>query len=230
MRGYLWQNLREEVWHEFALFGGGLQRESGMVRRAIENDVAYSVWKKLELQRLPSGWRWRVIRAETSRAKREAGLTQIGRPKGSTKKMPAAPTRAQVDYQKRKARGMREKLLDDREGLTHHFTIIAKTPDGNGTYAVDGYIQTGMYLDGGRLGEIFVKVGKLGAIEAMFDQWAIMASLLLQFGAPVEDVFSKFVGSRFEPFGATNNKSIPRCTSVLDYVSRWVLMKYGAES
>jgi ribonucleoside-diphosphate reductase alpha chain len=119
----------------------------------------------------------------------------------------------------------REKLPDDREGVTHHFVIMSAHPDG-GTYDVDGYITTGQYPDG-RLGELFVKVGKSDGSHAMLDQWAISVSYALQYGAPLDGFLGKFVGARFEPSGATKNKEIPRCTSPVDYVARYLLLRYG---
>lgn len=119
---------------------------------------------------------------------------------------------------------MREKLETDRAGIVHHFTIIAKMTDGN-VGELKGYLQTGTYPDG-RLGEVFVKLGKEGEFHALIDQWAIAVSVALQYGAPVGDFLRKFVGARFDPYGATNNKEIPRCTSVVDYAARWLLSKY----
>jgi hypothetical protein len=125
---------------------------------------------------------------------------------------------------KAKRRGMREKLEDIREGITHHFSVLALV---NGEVEeIDGYIQTGCYADG-RLGEVFLKVGRAGDMFAMLDQWAIAFSIALQYGAPLEDLCRKFIGARFEPQGATRNPDIPRCTSLVDYAARWLLQKYG---
>jgi len=141
---------------------------------------------------------------------------------------------------------MRERLPELRGGTTHHFTILArcnklkcvagkiegkdgpyKCPRcaGDGVREVDGYITCNTYEDG-RLGELFIRVGKSGAEEAIYEQWAIGASVAIQFGVPVEAYFRKFLATQFEPAGATKNKSIARCTSVLDYVARYVLMKF----
>lgn len=57
----------------------------------------------------------------------------------------------------------------------------------------------------------------------LLDQWAIAASVALQMGADFESFIGKFVGSRFEPSGATKNKDIPRTTSPLDYIARFLL-------
>lgn len=121
---------------------------------------------------------------------------------------------------------MRERMPAERKGLTHHFTLITKTPDENGVREIDGYLTCNVYPDSGQLGEIFIRIGKSGAEEAIYEQWAIGASIALQFGVPIEAYFKKFLGTRFEPAGATTNKEIPRCTSILDYVSRFILKTY----
>lgn len=126
----------------------------------------------------------------------------------------------------------KQRLPEERRGVTHHFSILTKRTDPEGLdrlVEIDGYLQTGEYEDG-RLGEIFLKVGKAGAESAWIDQWALLFSVALQYGAPVEELAKKFVGTNFEPYGATKNKDIPRCTSVLDYVARYLLAKYGRKS
>jgi hypothetical protein len=142
-----------------------------------------------------------------------------------------------------KERGMKERLEVDRSGITHHFTITAKCDQhdagdvlqarcercgGSGVYEVKGYITTNTYPDG-RLGEIFVGIGKTSSSEAWVDQWARAASFALQYGAPVDEFFGKFIAQNFEPSGATKNKRIPRCSSVLDYVARHILGKFGGD-
>jgi len=126
---------------------------------------------------------------------------------------------------------MRKRLSDTRKGRTQHFTIIARNEDGDGVYEVKGYIQSGEY-DDGTLGEVFVKMGKPGSSEAVYDAWATSASIALQHGAPVEELLGKHVNTRFEPSGAVRGvDGISRCTSPLDLMSRWLISKYGrAES
>lgn len=119
---------------------------------------------------------------------------------------------------------MRERLPDEREGVTHHFCIITK--DGETVKEIDGYLQIGLYPDG-RVGELFLKVGKSGDFHAVLDQFAVAYSIALQEGAPFEAFTQKFVGARFEPFGMTKNKEIPFCTSVLDYCARFLLLRFG---
>ena len=122
---------------------------------------------------------------------------------------------------------MRERLDDTREGVTQKFKITARAEDGSGTYEVKGFIQSGLYGDG-RLGEIFVKIGKPGASEAVYDAWATSTSIALQRGATVDELMQKFLNTRFEPSGAVQDVAgIRRCPSPLDLVARYILTKYG---
>lgn len=116
---------------------------------------------------------------------------------------------------------MRERLPEIRKGITWKFTIYTREAE-----EIDGYVNTGVYEDG-RLGEIFVTVGKMGDWSRWIDSWAKAVSQLLQNGVSVEDVFRRHVGEQFDPSGATNCKEVPRCSSVVDLISRWVLNKYA---
>ena len=141
---------------------------------------------------------------------------------------------------------MQEKLPKERAGITHKFEIYVKMPkqahDEEDHFEwIDGYIQANCYPADyggdaatpeqarlrGQLGEIFLTVGKQGAAEAMLGQWAMAFSLALQYGVPLEKLCRKFLGAQFAPAGATKNPDIPRCTSLVNYVVRWVLIKFG---
>jgi hypothetical protein len=138
-------------------------------------------------------------------------------------------------------RGMREKLPDERSGPVHHFVLTVKctkcerrgklNPNcsrckGEGMYEVDGYLRVGCYADG-RVGEIFLTVGKIGDRFAIYDSWCKAFSIALQFGAPLIDMCRVYVGVRNEISGATASKAIPRCTSIEDYCARWLLSKFA---
>lgn len=140
----------------------------------------------------------------------------------------------------------RERLPDLRSGITHHFIIVAKchklkcvagkvddtdvvcnTCNGTGLEEVDGYITTGLYPDG-RVGEIFVKVGGHASDRfVMLDQWAIAFSVALQHGATLAELCGKFTAQCFWPDGPTDNDAIKRCTSIVDYVCKWLRLQYG---
>ena len=128
----------------------------------------------------------------------------------------------------------RQKLPDEREGYTHKVEITCAKPGGDPNApseieVVDVYIQVSEYPDG-RLGEIFVKIGKHGDEHAVYDEWSTLASKALQHGVPVETVFKSCVGKNYGKAGPTSNKNIPKCTSILDYVGRWVLSRYGKKA
>jgi ribonucleoside-diphosphate reductase alpha chain len=124
----------------------------------------------------------------------------------------------------------RERLPEDRTGTTTHFTILTREESQDGIPSVrevKGYITANTYPDG-RLGEIFVRVGKAGSTEAWLDMWAVSCSIALQLGATVDELFSKFVGQRFEPSGSVKwLNGMTRCTSVVDMVAKYLLEKFG---
>lgn len=156
-------------------------------------------------------------RCESHRARNNRRLKRAARAKRKKKSM--QPTR--------------ERLPEERVGVTLKFTILASgAMDKTGVsqvIEVEGYCQTGEY-DDGRIGEVFVKLGKAGANEALFDQWAMAVSMALQYGAGVEELFGKHVTTRFQPAGKVLNSKgevVDTCTSVLDYVSRWIIKRYA---
>jgi ribonucleoside-diphosphate reductase alpha chain len=107
-------------------------------------------------------------------------------------------------------------LPDERQALTHKFSIAGH----------DGYITVGMYEDG-TPGEIFIVMAKEGStVSGLMDSFATSVSLALQYGVPLEVLVRKFVHTRFEPSGFTNNKEIPLAKSVMDYIFRWLALKF----
>ena len=238
-RGYLWSGLAEEIVFECQqLSEPEALRLEEIAARAVPGEIRYRMWSARENDRLPPELRKQVESMAKSAARRawakqkETEAAQAEPPKPRKKHKPrvaATPTRYQRSHEKRKA--MREKLPDSREGVTHHFTIHARnpnpvSPDDNSLVDVDGYIITGCYPDG-RVGEIFVRIGKPGSSEAMIDEWAKTFSIALQSGADFVDLCMKHVGTRFEPSGGTASKLVPRCTSIVDYVCRFLLKTYA---
>ncbi len=220
------EELAAEITEAFSV---GTDVDENLLRRSVVlSEKQYSYFRSQEYERLPEKWREKLLHAVRVDARRQTIEPKLKVAKKRKPRIPPAPTRYQQDYQKRK-RGMRERLKEIREGITHKFTVIAKV---NGeVQEIDGYIQTGCYeassTEHPRLGEIFVKIGKVGDTYAWIDQWCISTSIALQYGAPAEQLFQKFIGSRFEPSGLTKNKNIPTCSSVLDYIARWILSRYG---
>lgn len=90
------------------------------------------------------------------------------------------------------------------------------------------YLDVGLYEDG-RPGEVFIVVEKTGSeVRWMFDEIARLASKLMQYGCPVEEVAEGWVGTKGKIAGpVTHDERIKNCTSVLDYVGRHLLVNFG---
>jgi ribonucleoside-diphosphate reductase alpha chain len=63
-------------------------------------------------------------------------------------------------------------------------------------------------------------------ISGLMDSFATAVSLALQHGVPLRLLVDKFSRMRFEPSGFTGNPDIPRATSVMDYLFRWLAAKF----
>jgi ribonucleoside-diphosphate reductase alpha chain len=110
----------------------------------------------------------------------------------------------------------RRRLPDERRSITHKFSV--------GSH--EGYITVGQYDDGSP-GELFVTMAKEGSvISGLMDSFATSISIGLQYGVPLEVLVNKFVHMRFEPSGFTNNPQIRMAKSIIDYIFRWMAIKF----
>jgi ribonucleoside-diphosphate reductase alpha chain len=113
---------------------------------------------------------------------------------------------------------VRRRLPDERQSITHKFSVAGH----------DGYLTVGMY-DDGTPGEIFVRMAKQGSVvSGLMDTVATAISVALQYGVPLKVLVDKFSHSRFEPSGFTNNPKIPIAKSIVDYIFRWLGLKFLA--
>ncbi len=117
-------------------------------------------------------------------------------------------------------RPVRRKLADERQSITHKFSIGGH----------EGYITVGMFEDG-TPGEIFITMAKEGStISGLMDSFATSVSYCLQYGVPLKFLVDKFGHVRFEPSGWTGNQQIPYAKSIPDYIFRWLAAKFlGAD-
>ncbi|PIQ67684.1 ribonucleoside-diphosphate reductase, adenosylcobalamin-dependent [Candidatus Uhrbacteria bacterium CG_4_9_14_3_um_filter_41_35] len=136
---------------------------------------------------------------------------------GKTEKTPEATPAVQTvkvttaDYSAR-----RRRMPDERRSLTHRFSI--------GPHK--GYITVGLY-DDGTPGELFVTMAKEGSvISGLMDAFATSVSMALQYGVPLPVLVNKFAHMRFEPSGFTNNPNIRMAKSIVDYIFRWMALKF----
>jgi len=63
-------------------------------------------------------------------------------------------------------------------------------------------------------------------VSGLMDAFATATSIMVQYGVPLRVLVDKFSHLRFEPSGATTNADIPRAKSVLDYIFRWLSVKF----
>ena len=89
------------------------------------------------------------------------------------------------------------------------------------------YLHTGEYEDG-KIGEIFIDTSKEGElVKALMNNFAIAVSLGLQYGVPLDEFVSAFIGTKFEPSGKVQgNDRILTASSILDYIFRELAISY----
>ena len=121
-----------------------------------------------------------------------------------------APRPAGVPY--------RRHLPDERQSITHKFRVGEQ----------EGYVTVGLYEEG-LPGEIFVNISKEGStIRGLMDSVAVLTSVALQYGVPLRNLVEKFRGVHFEPAGLTGNPQIPVASSLVDYIFRWLELRFLA--
>ena len=113
--------------------------------------------------------------------------------------------------------GKRFSMPDRRKGYIQKATI--------GDHKV--YLHTGEYEDG-KIGEIFIDTSKEGElVKALMNNFAIAVSLGLQYGVPLDEFVSAFIGTKFEPSGnVIGNDRILSASSILDYIFRELAISY----
>ena len=113
--------------------------------------------------------------------------------------------------------GKRFSMPDRRKGYIQKATI--------GDHKV--YLHTGEYEDG-KIGEIFIDTSKEGElVKALMNNFAIAVSLGLQYGVPLDEFISAFIGTKFEPSGKVyGNDRILSASSILDYIFRELAISY----
>ncbi len=113
-------------------------------------------------------------------------------------------------------KAVRHRLPEERASLTHKFSIAGH----------EGYITVGLYPTG-EPGEIFIKMAKEGStVSGLVDSFATATSLSLQHGVPLKVLVEKFAHTRFEPSGWTGNEHIGFAKSIMDYIFRWLQLRF----
>jgi ribonucleoside-diphosphate reductase alpha chain len=111
---------------------------------------------------------------------------------------------------------VRHRLPGERASITHKFALAGH----------EGYITVGLYKDG-TPGELFIRMAKEGStVSGLMDSFATAVSLALQHGVPMKLMCEKFSHTRFEPSGFTGNPEIPIAKSIMDYIFRWLELRF----
>ncbi len=183
---------------------GAISKTINMPEESTVEDVmeAYTESWRLGLKAVA------VYRDNSKRAQPLSSGTGKGEKKGAVALIAAQPqTIEKIVY-----RPMREKMPDERNSITHKFSIGGH----------EGYITVGMYPDG-RPGEVFISMAKEGStISGLVDTLATSISYGLQYGVPLKFFVDKFSHVRFEPSGWTGNAQVPYAKSIIDYIFRWL--------
>jgi len=111
----------------------------------------------------------------------------------------------------------RRRLPSKRKGVTQEAKV-----GGNKVF-----LRTGEYADG-TIGEIFIDMHKEGAaLRSVMNCFAMLVSIALQYGVPLEVLVEQFVFTRFEPQGPVQGHDrVKFATSVIDYVFRALGVEY----
>ncbi len=142
---------------------------------------------------------------------------KVGQPLSDGKKDKGqAPAKAAEPEVRIEYRPKRSRLPKSRSSRTTSFSV-------NGA---EGYMTSGAY-DDGRLGEVFLKLGKQGStLAGVMDAFSIAVSIGLQYGVPLESFVQKFTNLKFEPAGMTDDPDIRIAQSFMDYIFRRLALDY----
>ena len=149
--------------------------------------------------------------------KKSQPLSAAGSKTANSSKEDSRPASApQEDNLNAPPRAVRHKLQEERASITHKFNIGGH----------EGYITVGLYPDG-EPGELFITMAKEGStVSGLMDSFALATSIALQHGVPLKLLCEKFAHTRFEPSGWTSNPDIGFAKSIMDYIFRWLQLRF----
>ena len=199
-------NVYTEGWRlglkAIAIYRDGSKRVQPL-NTSKQKETGVRIW---EPEKQESGFRIQ----DSGGAKQDSGFRsqESGASSPTPSPQPLVPSATPKPY--------RRKLADERRAITHKFSIGGH----------EGYLTVGLYEDG-LPGEIFITMAKEGStVSGLMDSFATAISLALQYGVPLKVLCDKFSHSRFEPSGWTPNPDIRMAKSVMDYIFRWLAIKF----
>ncbi len=142
--------------------------------------------------------------------------TALSKKDDASNAVAAAALAAADDNPNGPPRAVRHRLQDERASITHKFNVSGH----------EGYITVGLYPDG-MPGELFITMAKEGStVSGLMDSFACATSLALQHGVPLKLFCEKFAHTRFEPSGWSSNPEIGYAKSIMDYIFRWLHLRF----
>ena len=199
---------------------GAISKTVNMPEHATVDDIADAYQRSWEL-----GLKAVAIYRENSKRSQPLSTSEDGNTKKSEKEETAevdpsgdGAIQGEPEIEEKVVyKPTRKRLPDERPSITHKFSIAGH----------EGYITVGLYPESKKPGEIFITIAKQGStLAGMMDAFATSVSIALQYGVPLEDLCRKFSHMRFEPSGFTNNKQIPIAKSMMDYIFRYLAIKF----
>jgi ribonucleoside-diphosphate reductase alpha chain len=149
-------------------------------------------------------------------ATNDIALAQCGHASAEQNHDPANDNSTTPSAANRSCTAIRRRLPDERHSLTHHFSVGGQ----------EGYVTIGLYEDG-LPGEMFIRMSKEGStVSGLMDSFATAVSLALQYGVPLQVLCNKFSHTRFEPSGWSGNPQIGYAKSLMDYLFRWLELRF----
>src|ERR1035437_7690128 len=194
---------------------------SGAISKTVNLPVNASVEEIMEAY--IQAWKLglKAVAVYRDGCKQSQPLSAAGTKTATSTKDDAAVTRTgvsapQEDDLTAPPRAVRHRLLDERMSVTHKFKV--------GDH--EGYLTVGLYPNG-EPGEIFITMAKEGStVSGLMDSFSRAVSIALQHGVPLKLLCEKFAHTRFEPSGWTGNDDIGFAKSIMDYIFRWLQLRF----
>lgn len=212
VRAISWQGHVRMVAAVQPFISGAISKTFNMPSDVTKEDIkeAYMMAWKLGIKAL-------AVYRDGSKASQPLA-TSASKNKTESTAGPAVSAQAKESYETTRV-GSRERLPDTRSSETHRFVIAGHK----------GYLTYSAYEDG-RLAEIFVRMAKQGStLAGLLDAFALSISIALQHGVPLQLLTEKYIRTRFEPAGYTENSRILVATSIVDYIFRYLALRFLPE-
>ncbi|MDR0990741.1 MAG: vitamin B12-dependent ribonucleotide reductase [Propionibacteriaceae bacterium] len=181
---------------------GAISKTVNLSEQATVDDIA---------QVYLEGWKLGLKALAVYRDNCKVGQPLSQTDRGAKKDKDEVKPEVRVEYRPR-----RRRLPKSRQGKTISFSVAG----------AEGYITANSY-DDGRLGEVFLKLGKQGStLAGVMDAFSIAISIALQYGVPLETYIQKLTNLKFEPAGMTDDPDVRMAQSIMDYIFRRLALDF----